>query len=65
MEEFAPHKMAEIRARHSNAGVPDPEMVNIKYYIIASYSDECMIKHMQGTLQISIDIHIGYIFMSI
>ena len=24
MEVFAPHKMAEIRARHSIKGVPDP-----------------------------------------
>ena len=27
MEVFAPHKMAEIRPRHSNKGVPDPRIV--------------------------------------
>ena len=26
IEVFAPHKMAEIRARHSNEGVPDPRI---------------------------------------
>ena len=26
MEVFAPHKMAEIRPRHSNEGVPDPRI---------------------------------------